>query len=321
MAHTHRSSARGRIAHTVPAVFAAALLAAAVAGAAQARWHDGLDAGLRAAATSHKPIAVFAFISQPGGIYDSAHDYMLHQTLVDQQVVETLGRFEAVRLDIRQPANDAARRRLGISPVRTEGTGVIEAERIGVYPVTLFLDERGQELCRRHGYLPPAAYAAELTRAANLFDAMKATSANPTDAVARRNLGRAYMEMEFTPEDPFYQAAVENLERAIELDPENAAGAKYDASVDLTILRLPDDPQQALTDLRALQAQEPEGDRRFELQYYIAVAQYVLEDIPGAIKTLERFETDRRDSPWFDSPWTPDGLGLLDHLRERQRGG
>lgn len=296
-------------------------LTATVAGAARAHWHESLEAGLQAAANSHKPILVFAFISQPGGVYDSAHDYMLHQTLIDEQVVQVLGRFEAVRLDIRRPENGPARRQLKISPVRTEGVGVVEAERIGIYPITLFLNDHGEELFRRHGYLPPAAYAAELTRAANLFDAIRAADARPDDPVARRNLGRAYMEMEFTPDDPFYRAAVENLERAIALDPDNATGAAYDARVDLAILRLPDDPQKALTDLRALQAQEPEGDRRFELQYYIAVAQYVLEDIPGAIRTLERFETGDRNSPWFDSPWTPEALGLLAHLRERQRAG
>lgn len=315
MADSHGGKGR---ALRLAVVGALTLAVTTAAPAAQANWHDRLEAGLEAAAVSHKPIVVFAFISQPGGAYDSAHDYMLHQTLVDEQVVEALGRFEAVRLDLRQPENDAARRRLRISPVRTEGTGVIESERIGIYPVTLFLDEGGEELCRRHGYLPPAAYAAELTRAANLFAALRAAEAHPNDPVARRNLGRAYMEMEFSPDDQFYRAAVENLERAIALDPDNATGAKYDARVDLTILRLPDDPQRALDDLRALQAEEPEGDRRFELQYYIAVAQYVLEDLPGAIKTLERFETDDRESPWFDSPWTPEALGLLRHLRERR---
>lgn len=319
MAHSHGIKARGL---RIGVICALALMAGAATQAAQARWHESLEAGLRAAATSHKPIVVFAFISQPGGIYDTPHDYMLHQTLIDQQVVETLGRFEAVRLDIRRPENNAARVQLRISPVRTEQTGVVEAQqREGVYPITLFLDETGKELYRRHGYLPPIAYAAELTRAANLFAAMAAADAAPTDAVARRNLGRAYMEMEFTPDDPFYQAAVENLERAIELDPENAAGAKYDARVDLTILHLPDDPEQGLAELRGLQAQQPEGDRRFELQYYIAVGQYVLEDLPGAIKTLERFETADRNSPWFDSPWTPEALGLLNHLRDRQQGG
>lgn len=320
MAEAQGGTARGR-GLRIGVGLALIVAAAAVAGAAQARWHESLEAGLQAAATTHRPVVVFAYISQPGGIYDTAHDYMLHQTLVDQQVVETLGRFEAVRLDIRRPENDAARRRLGISPVRSGATGVIEGERIGIYPVTLFLDEGGREICRRHGYLPAPAYVAELTRAANLIDALAAVGRAPDDAVAHRDLGRAYMEMEFTPGDAFHRAAIENLERAIALDPDDAAGAKYDARVDLTILRLPDDPQQALTDLRALQAEQPEGDRRFELQYYIGVAQYVLGDMSGAIRTLERFEVEDKHSPWWDSPWTPDGLGLLKHLRERQRGG
>ncbi len=297
------------------------LCAATIAGAARAHWHRSFEDGLAAAAQSGKPIVVFAYISQPGGAYDFAHDGMLNETLVDEGVVEALEAFEAVMFDVRAPGNQAARRRLNVSPVVTPATGVVDVERVATYPITLFLDRRGDELFRRHGYLPPDAYRLQLERSAALFEKLRAVTEEPDSAVARRELGRAYMEMDFAPDDPFYRAAVENLERATELDPNNLTGAKFDARVDLTILRLPDDPEQALTDLRDLQAQDDDGDRLFETQYYIAVAQYVLEDMAGAIRTLERFETDDRDSPWFDTPWTPQALGLLGHIRERVEAG
>ncbi len=323
MARASRLSGRDRRTRMRRAITRAVALAAlcvcatAVAGAARARWHRSFEDGLAAAAQSGKPILVFAYISQPGGVYDFAHDGMLHETLVDEGVVEALKAFEPVMLDVRDRRNDAARRRLKVSPVVTSATGVVDVERVAAYPITLFLDRRGEELFRRHGYLPPDAYRVQLERSAVLFEKLRAVTDQPDSAVARRELGRAYMEMDFAPDDPFYQAAVENLERAITLDPNNLTGARFDARVDLTILHLPDDPEQALTDLRELQTEAAEGDRRFEIQYYTAVAQYVLQDIRGAIRTLERFETADDTSPWFDSPWTPQALGLLKHLRER----
>ena len=303
------------------AIAALCLCAASMADAAHARWHRSFEDALAAAADSGKPIVVFAYISQPGGAYDFAHDGMLHETLVDEGVVAALQAFEPVLFDVRAPGNEAARRRLRVSPVVTTATGVVDVERVASYPITLFLDRRGDELFRRHGYLPPDGYRMQLQRSATLFEKRRAVTDQPDSAVARRELGRAYMEMDFAPDDAFYQAAVENLERALALDPNNLTGAKFDARVDLTILYLPDDPEQALTDLRGLQAEDAEGDRRFEIQYFTAVAQYVLEDMPGAIRTLERFETHDRASPWFDSPWTPQALGLLDHIRERVEAG
>lgn len=291
--------------------------APSTAQAEQFRWHESFEEGLQAAAQSGKPILVFAFVSQPGGAYDFAHDRMLHETLVDPEVVKALGAFEAVRLDVRQRSNDEARRRLKISPVVATGTGIIETERMAAYPVTLFLDRNGNELFRRHGYLPPPAYRLQLQRAANLFSKRRAATERPDDPVVRRELGRAYMEMDFSPGDPFHRAAIENLNRAITLDPNNETGANFDARVDLAILRMPEDPAQGLAQLFALQSEDEDGHRRLEIQYYMGVAQYVLGDLEAAVQTLSRFETSDRNSEYFDSPWTPLALGLLKHLRQR----
>ncbi len=311
---------RGLVRSTFIALLAAlATFASSVAPAAQVRWHDSFEDGLAAAAESHKPIMVFAFVSQPGGVYDFAHDGMLRETLVDPGVVEASELFEAVRLDVRLRRNDEARRRLKVSPVVSASTGVIDGERVAAYPITLFLDHRGEELFRRHGYLPPAAYRMQLERAANLFHGLNEVTQNPRDAVARRGLGRAYMEMDFAPDDPFYRGAIENLERAISLAPDNVTGANFDARVDLAILRMPDDPAQGLAALSELLDEDERSDRRFEIQYFMAVAHYVQEDLREAVRILARFETDDRDSAYFDSPWTPQALGLLEHLRRRMQ--
>ena len=111
-----RRARTGAVAAAVAILSACALCPAF---AARARWHDSFEEGLAAAAQSGRPIVVVAYISQPGVAYDFAHDGMLHETLVDEGVVEALGAFEPVLLDVRDRSNDAARRRLNVSPVVT----------------------------------------------------------------------------------------------------------------------------------------------------------------------------------------------------------
>ncbi len=306
-----------------------ALAAAATASAAEIDWHKSFEKGLEAAGDSGKPILVFVYISgsETGhvgerreislpGSESSRHQQqldrrrMLEETLTDPGVVNAAEAFEPVLLDLRLKANDSARERLKVSPV-VSGSG----ERVGVYPITLFLDSNGDELFRRHGYLPANGYELQLERAATLFEKLDEIVEDPDDPVLRRELGRAYMEMDFSKGDPFYEAAVRHLEKAIELDPDNATGAKFDARVDLAILRLPDNPEEALGKLFQLQSEDEDGNRRLEIQYYMAVAQYVLEDYEAAMQILSRFETPNKDSRYYDSPWTPQALGLLQYLR------
>ena len=317
-------------AHTrMIAAAAIAILLVLPASAQGINWHTSLDDGLRPAEASHKPMIVFVYLGADDDYVGQREDIsltgdradrqrqvldirrMIDRTLTDAGVVAAARSFEPVMLDLRLKANDDARERLKVSPVVSEGTD----HRVGVYPITLFLDSHGDELFRRHGYLPPEAYELQLLRAANLFDGLRETIANPDDATARRNLGRAYMEMDFARGDRFYEAAVRNLEMAVELDPRNESGASYDARVDLAILRLPDNPTEALRALAELQAEDEEDSRRLEIQYYMAVAHYVLEDHAAAARILSDFETDDRRSPYFDSPWTPQALGLLQYIR------
>ncbi|MEA3400665.1 MAG: hypothetical protein U9R79_05400 [Armatimonadota bacterium] len=303
---------------------ASALLLCSVASAARVRWHDSFEEALQAAKQSGKPIFAFVYLSQADlgereGLEPSKQ--MLRETLTDDGVVAAARAFEAVKLDLRDPDSDAARRRLKVSPVSNPlGLDADTNERVAAYPISLFLDSHGDELFRRHGYLPPPVYSMQLQRAANLFEKITAVTEEPNDPVARREVGRAYMEMDFARGDPFYKAAVRNLEAAIKMDPENDTGAKFDAEVDLAILRLPDDPQKALTALAELEARDRDGHRRLEIQYYMAVAHYVLGDAQKALRLLERFETGEKDSEYYDSPWTPQALGLLKHIRRRVAG-
>ncbi|MGC9319290.1 MAG: hypothetical protein ACP5KN_14755 [Armatimonadota bacterium] len=317
-----RRLAEGRLLTLFVAV--GALLLCSFASAARVRWHASFEEALQAAERSGKPILAFVYLSQTEVGEREALEpskRMLRETLTDDAVVEATRAFEAVKLDLRDPATEAARRQLKVSPVSNPlGLDEESNERVAAYPISLFLDPHGDELFRRHGYLPPLAYSMQLQRAANLFERITAVTEEPNDPVARREVGRAYMEMDFARGDPFYEAAVRNLEAAIRMDPENDTGAKFDAEVDLAILRLPDDPQKALTTLTELEARDRDGHRRLEIQYYMAVAHYVQGEAQEAVRLLERFETGDKDSEYYDSPWTPQALGLLKHIRGRLEG-
>ncbi|MBD3291851.1 MAG: hypothetical protein GF393_02940 [Armatimonadia bacterium] len=311
----------------------AGLMAAIAIAPAVARidWHDSYDAAVQAAEKSEKPIFVFVYLSEAGGQRSGPREQirvdrpntpearhridvqrMLNQTLSSPEVMEAAGAFEPFKMDLRDPANDDARRKLQVSP----GVDPTIQTRVAMYPLTVFLDQTGTELFRRHGCMPALGYAAQLDQAANLHEKREAVLDDPRDPVRRRELGRAYMEMDPSPEDRIYEAAVEHLEAAIRFDPDNATGANFDARVDLAILRIPDSPGESIPKLFQLQTEDDDDHRKLEIQYYMAVAHFVMEDYDSAKKLLREFETNDEDSPYWDSPWTPQALGLLEYIKQ-----
>lgn len=312
---------------------ATVLIVAAGPAAAKINWHDSYESALEAAEKSGKPVFVFVYLSDQGQFSGPREEIrlnqrshpgsqrridvrqMLEQTLSDPEVMEAAKQFEPVKLDLCDPANDTARRELRVSP----GVDPSTSTRVGMYPITVFVDPEGEELFRRHGSMPAVGYAAQLNQAAELHSRRNAVLEDPRDPVKRRELGRAYMEMDPTPEDRIYDAAVEHLEAAIRLDPENETGANFDARVDLAILSIPESPENSVAKLFQLQSEDDDGHRKLEIQYYMAVAHLVLEDYDAARKLLREFETDDRRSPYWDSPWTPQALGLLEYIKQITR--
>lgn len=291
--------------------------------AAEVAWHESFQQALAAAQASGKPILVFVHMGEMdrGGTDEQALDayaQMARVTLTDANVVEATRDFECFELDLRNRANDALRDQLRVGPV--VDTAGHEVAVTGIYPVSLFLDSTGTEQFRMHGYFPPVAYVVQLRRARELISCLGVVKEKPDDPVAHRNLGRIYMEMFTEADDKFYRAAVEHLERAIALDPNNTTGANYNARVDLAILRLPDDPEKAFVELFQLQTEDPERTRRFEIQYYMGVAQYAAGNAAAAVQLLESFETADRNSPYFDNEYTPLALALLKVARQELRG-
>ncbi|MFW5867397.1 MAG: hypothetical protein ACOCX2_06245 [Armatimonadota bacterium] len=330
----HRLILDAAIGPLTAAVAAALLIATVMPADAGINWHDGYEAARAAAERSEKPILVFVYLSEQGDEFSGPRQeirvdredrpgsgqrldvqHMLEQTLADPDVIAAAKRFEPVKLDLVDPANDEARRDLRVSP----GVDVTTDTRAAMYPLTVFLDSTGQELFRRPGSMPALGYAALLGQAERLHNARNAVLDDPRDPIKRRELGRAYMEMDPTPDDRIYQAAVEHLEAAIRIDPDNETGANFDAQVDLAILSIPETPADAVDTLSQLQRQDTDGHRTLEIKYYMGVAHVVDEDYAAARKLLREFETEDRDSPYWDSPWTPQALGLLEYVKQLTR--
>jgi tetratricopeptide (TPR) repeat protein len=167
--------------------------------------------------------------------------------------------------------------------------------------------------------MPALGFAAQLDRAAHLHKSHQEVLDNPRDPVKRRNLGRAYLEMDPTPEGHVYNEAIQHLEAAIELDPGNETGAKFDAQVDLAILSIPESPDQSVNRLFQLQTEDEDDHRKLEIQYYMAVAHFVMEEYSEAKKLLREFETNDKSSPYYDSEWTPQALGLLQYIKQLEQ--
>jgi len=326
-------------------LFLAGVLGAAfAAGASQADgivWHESFEEALGSAQTSHKPMVVCAFRG-----HSAAYKQMVAMTFASPEVIAASQQFECFALDITLPENEDLLGRLRLGPVEGEALGLGEGEVgdvYGAYPITVFLDHEGTEHFRRHGSLPPTAFAGQLNKAHRLIECLAGVADTPNRARAHRELGRAYMEMDIQEGDPYYKAVTRHLERAIELDPDNVTGANFDARVDLTIFRIPNAPEEAFARLFELQSDASAHERRFEIQYYLAVAQCAMgnakliaaeealgegqelseqqtANIPrpffaAAAEMLMPFYTDDERSPYYGNEWTPEALALLYQLR------
>lgn len=312
---------------------ALAVAASAASAADRIAWHDSFESALQSAETSHKPLMVFAYRMDAPACQE-----MDRVTLGRADVVEAAQQFECVALDVSDEANEEVQHRLGVGPGRSENGG----DTYSAYPITVFYDTNGEEQFRRHGFLPPAAFALQLTKAHRLIEGLRAIAEQPYDARRHRDLGRAYMELDIEEGDAYYEAAIAHLRRAIQLDPDNANGANFDARVDLIIFKLPASPSEGFEKLSAAQSEAPDSERRFEIWYYMAVAQWAMgqeklaaaEEALGnrrmsdeqaaeilapfcakAAEILMPFHTAEEDTPCYESQWAGPAVILLYAIR------
>jgi tetratricopeptide (TPR) repeat protein len=331
----------GSMLHHAMKLALGAVLAAALAEASAADegilWHRSFEQALSSAQGSRKPLVICAFNGQ-----SAAYLQMVERAFADPKAIAASRQFECFAVDASLRGNADLMQRLRLAPVEDEA-----GDRHGVYPITLFLDHTGKEQFRRHGYLTAAAFEAQLNKAHRLIQCTQAAAQSPNDARVQRELGRAYMEMDMTKGDPYYEAVTQHLKLAIELDPDNTAGANFDARVDLAIFDTPDTPEESFRKLFQLQTEALGQERRFEIQYYMAVAQCAIgsERLLAAEEALDEgqelseeqvariltpyyeaaaqillpFHTEDRRSPYFGNEWTPQALTLLYQIRPELR--
>ena len=131
-------------------------------------------------------------------------------------------------------------------------------------------------------------------------------------ARAYARLGHICLELEL------YEEAKKHLERVLELDPSNKAGAKADAELDLTIISVPDAPAKAGRALESYLNDHPNSTRRTEVRYFLAVAQYIAGDHSRAIRILEQIAGMREPDSEQERRWIEHAAVLLQQLRVQQ---
>ncbi len=264
-----------------------------------ARWPNAQEA-LEAAANSGKP--VYAYVYSPD---DATCMRMQQATLVNSGVRAALGDYQVCAMNIHNPQNQQFLQQHKVLPP-TDEERLIKTYRL---PTSLFLNSKGQEVYRRYGYLPLRWFMAILTDVKALIGAQSKVEAKAHDASTYAELGHLCMRLQM------YDKARQYLTTAVRLDPHNQAGAKDQARLDLIIMAIPDNPQQASDDLQNYLRTYSHSPRRLEARYYMAVAQLAANRVKEAVKILQTFETSDKSAPEYDSPWTPHALGLLRRLR------
>lgn len=297
------AGARGVAWSATACILAAALWGGPAAGADDIPWHLRLDRARAAAADSGKPVYVY--------IYSPAHTVckrMASETLEDPGVKALLRQFECCAIDTTVPANKP------IADKYAWGVSIdpVHETRFGSTPAHLFMDAEGREHYIRWGFFPPAAFAPIVADVLDLVRLKAQVAAQPGAARAAADMGSVLMSLEL------FDGAEEHLRRAVANDPDNAVGAREDATFDLIILSIPDGPAKAHDALAKFLRDYPRTKRAVEVRYYQGVTLAALGTTAAyreALKFLEPFKTADRTRPEYDSPWTLPALALDTQIR------
>lgn len=295
------------------ALFIAVVLSASAQ--TEIRWEKDLGAAQAAARQHQKYMLVY--------VYEPRHSAcveMDRSTFSDPKVVAAMNAFETVAVNGDASTNKAFCERYKVGLQSNEDKGV--KMNFSAIPGYLFLDADGKEYFRAFGYYPPLLFIGLLQDAARVIELTNKVALNPGDARAQADLGHLYLGLERD------ELGKPLLEKAIKLDPENAAGARADAELDLLVLTIPDNPELAGRNLVAFQFNYPGTTRTLEIRYFLAVAQIAAGKLEQAEKILLDFSSipakldagtpTERDNPDYRNPWTVRADLLLKQLRALQ---
>lgn len=218
-------------------------------------WYPTFEDAKAAAKESGKP--VYIHFDSPSAFPRTKLELLDHP-----MVLPLLVNFECCAHSSDLPAN----RELARKYTMGAGGGVRPRAEVVVARVSVFTDAEGRGLFARQGYVPLLDFVEvlkDVIDAARLDAALRKT---PDDPQLNAQLGHVYVRLEE------FKKGKDYLLRALARDPENKVGAFEDATLDLIVLQLPDDPQKAHEALGKYMADFPNTDRPLEVRYYTAVA-------------------------------------------------
>lgn len=241
-------------------------------------WLNGWDAAQAAARASGK--CILAYVYQTG---HTACDEMERSTFPADDVTTEINHFQPLALNAKSGTCRDFCKRYGVGLQSNDDKGL--KMDFAAIPAYLFLDCNGNEYYRAYGYYPRIQFVRLMQQVEALLKDLGEIQARPNDARLNTDLGHLYLDLERD------DLARPYLQRAVKLDPENNAGARADAELDLTLLTIPDDPVRAFPRLVAYQFNNPESKRALEVRYYMAVAQIAAGRQDQAEKILLDFRT------------------------------
>jgi TolA-binding protein len=290
-------------------------------------WELALDLAKR----SREPVMAFVHVE---GL--QLTDTMDNLTFADEAVTAATKAFLCVRVEVFEPESGPFLDRYNLRRVNAEPGEELTVRGGHAYPVTVFISPSGAAEHMVYGFLMADAFVKVTEQAAEVIKLRGKLEDNPDDAPALGRLGGLYVELQR------YGAGRDVLQKAIALDPDNAAGVREGALLDLalTVMAAEEYPL-AVELLTSHAAQFPESDSRCKAQFLLGGAllagaeatQLQIEQLPpgdAAAAARERAQTSRQKAAeawkWFeaeegqeapcpDTEWSRYSLGALGALR------
>lgn len=277
----------------------------------EVKWYDRAEEALAAAKQSGKPVFIYIYSDKL-----QACKAMRTSTLGNPQVVALLKSFVCCALDADLPANGA------FVDKYTTAKSPDDRTRMLVNHAHVFLDSQGRELYVGWGFVTYVDFVPILQQIPRLAELTDLVEREPDNPRANADLGHVLLQLEL------YSEGRMRLQKAVAGDPDNKLGAKEDATLDLIILGIPDDPVKGYDALVQFLKDYPNAQRELEVRYFKAVAlaaqgamlEAEKKDAKGAeakyreaLKIVSTFEVPPGDPmrPTYDkSPWTEPALSL-----------
>lgn len=265
-------------------------------------WHPSYEMALQASKRNGRLAYVFVYLPRR-----AACAQMDQRTFRDPKVRTLLGEFECAAVDASTPAGGAFVERYKMQYIRDPQTGI----KLATVPGHVFFRPDGTILHRQYGFIPAPGFVALLQRVKRLHELQVALRRNPRDAAIVSELSHLLLLLGHDEEGRRY------AEMAIALDPDNAAGARERAHLDIAILTIKSNPELAIERLLRWLDEYGMSKNRVEAQFYLATAYVAADQTDKAMTVLAPFERAKKGTLEAESEWGARARALLKALKEQ----